>query len=152
MKLVIWVAILAAVTGCAFVADDEIKTTIECADCREAQVSRVFDGDTVIIPNDRVVRMYGINAPEGDQECASGAKKRLQELAGDAVLLEDGPSLTDELGRKSAYLFTQGGASIDEVLIREGLANASGREGQYRAQLSITEKEARTRGDGCLWR
>jgi endonuclease YncB( thermonuclease family) len=151
MKIFIWIVVLAAITGCAFVADDEVKTTIRCADCLEAEVSRVFDGDTVIIANDRVVRMYGVNAPEGEQPCTPEATERLRELAGSTIRLEDGPSLTDDLGRRLAYLYTESGASIDEILVREGLANASGRQGQHRAMLSSLEKEAKTRNAGCLW-
>ena len=152
MKIVIWVVILAAITGCAFVASDDDETTLQCADCPESEVIRVFDGDTVIITNDRVVRMYGIDAPEGEEACASEARIRLRELAGETIRMENAPSLTDELGRRSAYLFTKDGASIDEIMIVEGLATASGGEGQHRSQLSIFQKEAQTRGDGCLWR
>ncbi|MDA1128604.1 MAG: thermonuclease family protein [Chloroflexi bacterium] len=151
MKIIIWVALLAAISGCAFVASDDVETTLQCAECSESQVSRVFDGDTVIITNDRVVRIYGIDAPEGDEPCTSEATTRLKELAGETIRLENAPSLTDELGRRSAYLYTRDGTSIDEIMIVEGLATASGREGQHRRQLSILQKEARTRGDGCLW-
>lgn len=150
MKLLV-VGVLLALTACAFIPEDAVETTLQCDDCREAQVELVFDGDTVIITGDRVVRLFGVDAPELGQRCASEATKRLRELAGDTIRLEDGPRLTDEFGRMTAYVYTVDGVSVDEILVREGLAIASTGAGQHRNILVNLEKEARTRETGCLW-
>lgn len=145
------IGVFLVLTACAFVRDDTIKTALWCDDCREAQVTGVFDGDTVITAGDRVVRLFGVDAPEGDERCAKEATERLRELAGGMIRLEDGPWPTDELGRRTAYLYTVDGASVDELLIREGLATASTKGGQHKNYLVNLEKEARTTDVGCLW-
>lgn len=150
MKLLV-ISVFLALTACAFIEGEAVETTLRCADCREVQVNLVFDGDTVITTSDRVTRLFGVDAPERGQRCASEATKRLRELAGETIRLENGPRLTDEYGRMTAYVYTLDGASVDEILIREGLATASTRDGQHRDHLVILEKEARTRDTGCLW-
>ena len=47
-----------------------------------------------------------------------------------------------------AYVYTQNGISIDEVLIREGLATAWTRDGQHRDYLVGLEREAQDNGQG----
>ncbi len=49
------------------------------------------------------------------------------------------------------YVYTSEGESIDEILIREGLALAWTRDGQHRDVLVAAEEEARRKGRGCLW-
>ena len=151
MKIVLLITVLAAMTACAFIGGDDEETTLQCANCRDAEVERVFDGDTLITTSDRVIRLYGVDAPEGEERCASKAAERLRELAGGTIRLEDGPSRTDELGRTTAYVYTQDGASVDEILIREGLATASTGAGQHRGFLANLELEAKTKDAGCLW-
>ena len=58
---------------------------------------------------------------------------------------------TDQFGRILAYIYTEDGTSIDEALIREGLATAWTRDGQHRDYLVGLEKEARRQEAGCLW-
>ena len=50
-----------------------------------------------------------------------------------------------------AYVYTQDGISIDEVLIREGLATAWTREGQHRDYLVGLERDAKIQAVGCLY-
>lgn len=90
-------------------------------------------------------------SPERGQRCATEATERLRELAGDAVRLEDGPRLIGPYGRRLAYVYTHDGASIDEVLIAEGLAAAWTRDGQLRDMLVGLEREAQKQRMGCLW-
>ena len=146
MRLCFLSVILALAACTATVAE----TTLRCADCPEAQVVRIIDGDTLDTSKGRV-RLFGVDAPERGQRCATEATERLRELAGDEVRLEDGPRLTDPFGRTLAYVYTENGASIDEALIREGLATAWTRDGQHRDYLVGLEREAQRKGAGCLW-
>ncbi|MBC8279565.1 MAG: thermonuclease family protein [Chloroflexi bacterium] len=117
----------------------------------KVEVNRVIDGDTLDTSRGRV-RLFGVHTPERGERCASEATDRLRSLAGDSVRLEDGPRLADQFGRILAYAYsTEGGASIDETLIREGLATAWTEDGQYRDLLVNLEREARIHGTGCLW-
>ena len=146
------IGVFLALSACTGIGGDAVETTLRCADCPEVQIDLVFDGDTVITTGDRVVRLFGVDAPERGQRCASEATKRLRKLSGGTIRLEDGPRLTDQYGRRLAYVYTKDGASIDEVLIREGLATAWTRDGQHRDHLVELEREARMKDVGCLWR
>ena len=54
-------------------------------------------------------------------------------------------------GASLYYVYTDQGESIDEMLVREGLAEAWTRDGQHRDVLVAAEKGARRDGRGCLW-
>ena len=56
--------------------------------------------------------------------------------------------LTNQFGRILAYVYTANGASIDEALIREGVATAWTRDGQHRGYLVGLEREARRKDAG----
>ena len=126
-------------------------TVITCLDCEAHSVDRVIDGDTLDLADGTRVRVYGIDTPERGERCFSEATDRLRQLAGDTVRLEDGPRLTDDFGRRLAYLYTANGFSIDVLLIGEGLAEAWTRDGQHRDVLVGLEDSARANGAGCLW-
>ena len=49
------------------------------------------------------------------------------------------------------YCDTEDGLTIDEILIREGLATAWTRDDRHKKRLMAVEGEARRDGDGCLW-
>ena len=83
--------------------------------------------------------------------CYKEAKERLRALAGNRVRIEPGPRAQDRGGRLLLYVYTEAGISIDETLIREGLAVAWTRDGQHRDLLVALAKEAQTTGTGCLW-
>ena len=122
MRLVL-IPLLAAIVACTSIANDAGETSLRCTDCTDETVIRVIDGDTLDTTRGRV-RLFGVDTPERGERCASEATDRLQELAGDSVRLEDGPRQTDQFGRLLAYVYTKDGVSIDETLIREGLATA----------------------------
>jgi micrococcal nuclease len=110
----------------------------------------VIDGDTLDTAAGRI-RLYGINAPERGTECAPEATARFQELAEDGIRIERGPRWVDSYGRGLAYLYTEGGQSVDETLIREGLAQAWEGDGQHRDVLMAAERNAQQQSTGCLW-
>ena len=142
--------VLFTILGVVACAGSNEAPLLRCADCAETLVIQVIDGDTLDTARGRV-RLFGVDAPERGERCASEATDRLKELAGDSVRLEDGPRATDSFDRILAYVYTAGGASIDEALIREGLATAWTQDGQHRDYLVGLEKEARRQEAGCLW-
>ena len=127
-----------------------IEATLRCEDCFEVQVDRVIDGDTLDTPRG-VIRLYGVDTPERGQRCASKATERLRDLADDTIRIQVGPRTTDQYGRMLAYVYTEDGISIDEALIREGLATAWTRDGQHRDHLVRVENDARRKYAGCMW-
>ena len=126
------------------------STDLRCPDCDTIPVTRVIDGDT-FVSGDTRVRLYGMDTPEIGERCANEATDRLKDLAGSTVRVEQGPRTTDQYGRTLAYLYTKSGVSIDEALVKEGLAVAWTRDGQHRAYLMELEQETKRSGTGCLW-
>ena len=65
--------------------------------------------------------------------------------------IEAGPRAKDPGGRLLYYVYTEAGNSIDEILVRQGLARAWTRDGQHRYLLLGLERQARRESSGCLW-
>ena len=146
MKLVL-IAILASIATCSAPVED---TLLRCDDCNEVRVDKVIDGDTLDSPSGRG-RLFGVDTPERGQPCAAEATNRLSELAGSSVRVEDGPRLSDKFGRRLAYVYTESGSSIDEILVREGLGTAWSEDGQHQDLLVGLERSIRDAESGCLW-
>ena len=140
------IGLVAAIAACTSIEE----TNLLCVDCIETSVIRVIDGDSLDTGRG-LVRLFGVDTPERGQRCYSKAKDRLQRLAGNSIRLEPGPRATDQYGRLLAYTYTKDGLSIDEILVREGLASAWTKDGQHREYLVSLEQEARRNKSGCLW-
>jgi endonuclease YncB( thermonuclease family) len=148
--LVIGLLSIAAALSCVAPSYSTAPTTISCADCPLIPVEQVIDGDTFDSAYGRI-NLYGVDAPERGEQCFSEATDRLRELAGDGVRVELGPRKMDSFGRVLAYVFTKAGNSVDETLVRDGLAWALTNDGQHYDSLVAAARGAR-RGDvGCLW-
>ena len=126
------------------------STVICCADCMAIDVDRIIDGDTFQSANARI-RLFGVDTPERGEPCFTEATKRFKELAGGTVRVERGPRAKDRYGRILFYVYTNEGESIDETLVREGLALAWTRDGQHKDGLVAAEEGAKRDGVGCLW-
>lgn len=92
-------------------------------------VRHVLDGDTVILADERQIRLIGINTPElgkdgqPDQPLAAAARDRLRDLAqGKQVRLVFEDESRDRYGRWLAHLDFDDGTSAEDILIKEGLA------------------------------
>ena len=75
----------------------------------------------------------------------------MRQLAGSTVRVESGPRTRDSGGRLLYYIYTTRGNSIDEILVREGLARAWSRDGQHRDALVRLQQSAQASKSGCLW-
>ena len=128
----------------------EYATSLKCPNCPTLTVSRIIDGDTFESPAGKV-RLFGVDTPERGERCFRQATGGLRLLAGAAVRVESGPRARDPGGRLLYYVYTMGGNSIGEILVREGLARAWTRDGQHRDTLVRLERRAQRSGSGCLW-
>jgi endonuclease YncB( thermonuclease family) len=121
----------------------------------DAIVTRVIDGSTLDahINGQRVAIGYlGVQTAPANEPCGQLALERNRELAGTQVLLMSDPLYDfDEIGRRLYYAFTLEGISIDETLVREGLAHAVRTDGVEGSTLSAAEAEAAAAGRGCIW-
>ena len=95
-----------------------------------ATVKRVIDGDTVILADDRHIRLIGINTPEishDDRASQPGAYQAYNYLNSllhtqKTVNLHYDQERTDHYGRTLAHLFLQDGTNIQSLLLTRGLA------------------------------
>ncbi len=126
------------------------------------KVTRVIDGDTIVLENGTVVRYIGIDAPElsdteSKSDClAKEARERNKQLVlSKEVRLESGPQKTDKYDRTLAYVWVQN-IDANAVLIKEGFAyaynfkNAHPREDEF-AELQEEAKNAKAGiwGESC---
>lgn len=110
----------------------------------EAMVTKVIDGDTIIVEGGYNVRLLGIDADEAGYPFYEAAKKRLEELVlNKTVRLEKDQTDIDQYKRYLRYVF------VDDInvcleLVKEGLAIARFYEPdvKYKNEIIFAEKEA----------
>lgn len=154
LSIVVSTVFFAAVAALIFflLQDDEADAAqLNCEDCSLVSVVRVIDGDTLDTGAGRI-RLYGIDAPERGEDCFDEATDELKRLASSRVRTERGARLTDPFDRNLRYLYTEAGASIDELLVSKGLAVAWTQDGQHRDHLMGMQGTAMQQRTGCLWR
>ena len=120
-----------------------------------AQVTRVIDGDTIIIEGNNRVRYIGIDTPEIYPEMEDYGTKAWQanrRLVEDReVRLEKDTSETDKYGRLLRYVYVDD-TFVNAELVRLGLARAEAYppDTRYQDYLEQMETEARQAGRG-MW-
>ena len=94
-------------------------------------IKSIIDGDTVILADDRHIRLIGINTPEINHDniklSDTGALKAKAELVNllknqKSVHLVYGKERFDRHGRTLAHLYLKNGLNIQAVLLKQGLA------------------------------
>ena len=145
-----------------------------------AEVRHVIDGDTLVLANGKHVRLIGINAPEVGHSCQPRPATRGavtssrfgkdctptpdQPLARDAraqltnlvrrrqVTLSFEHERQDRYGRLLAHVLLADGQSVEEILLRQGLAwvVAIPPNVEQLNRLQAAEQEARARQTG-IW-
>jgi micrococcal nuclease len=118
-----------------------------------ATVTRVIDGDTIIIEGGYHVRYIGIDAPESDEFYYLEAKQLNEGLvAGKNVRLERDISDKDSYGRLLRYVYV-GDDFVNAEMVRQGCAWAIAYppDVKYQVYLEAMEKEARQSKRG-VWR
>ena len=163
-------SLLALLAWALFDAADLVGAgpSAHAAESREAepvnrQVTRVVDGDTIVLsPNDKV-RLIGVDTPETVHpkktvECYGKEAKEFTRstVAGQKIrlVLDDantGRRHKDRYGRTLGYVYLQDGMMLNAELVRRGFAHAYTRfPFRYLVEFRRLEQEARGRGVG-LW-
>jgi len=120
-----------------------------------AAVTRVIDGDTIIIDTGHTVRYIGIDTPEVHpklEACGMEAwQANSQLVVGKEVRLERDISKTDKYGRLLRYVYVDD-IFVNAELVRQGLAEAKAYppDTKYQDYLEELEAEARQEGKG-IW-
>jgi len=119
-------------------------------------VSKVIDGDTVVI-NGESVRLLGIDADERGYECYKQAKERLEEFVlNKEVKSEKDGENKDQYERYLRYLFVENKGeeiNINLKLVEGGLAIARfyPDNKKYKIEILNAENNARKNKIGCKW-
>jgi endonuclease YncB( thermonuclease family) len=116
------------------------------------RVTRVYDGDTVLLEDGRKVRYLGINAPEYQEPFYLKAKRLNESLVlGREIRLESDQERTDSYGRVLAHVYA-GHEMVNARLVQEGLAHAFfiGPNRKHHALLLRLQAEAQQRKVG-MW-
>ena len=118
-----------AVAGLAFAAVWALgffeSGGLRCPDCESVSVSRIIDGDTLVVTGIGRVRLYGIDAPEVGERCSGDATEELRRLAGGRVRVEEGPRLIDPFGRGLRCISRAGGQSTRRARSGGGVGGRS---------------------------
>lgn len=137
---------------------EAIQTEIEIKEEELFLVTRVIDGDTIEIESGDKVRYIGIDTPETKHPSkpvgcyGKEAEVKNKDLVeGKKVKLEKDISETDKYGRLLRYIYLDG-VMINELLVKEGYAQASSYppDIKYQDKFNDAEKKAREEERG-LW-
>lgn len=131
---------------------------VTSAQAETARVAYVIDGDTVILEDERHIRLLAINTPEveGKRSAEPGgeaAKRWLkQRIEGQSVRLISEQQKRDKYGRWLFYLFDAEGQLLNEALLNNGLAVLSVHPPnfKYLSRLESAQQYAETQKRG-IW-
>jgi len=121
------------------------------ADGAELRVTRVLDGDTVVLADGREVRYLGVNAPEAEEPFSAKARELNRRLVeGKVVRVVPGRVRRDRYGRILAYVYI-GEQFINAEILRAGFAHLFFFEpGSEETTLTVAEDSARSARRG-IW-
>jgi micrococcal nuclease len=115
-------------------------------------VTKIIDGDTIVVSGGETVRLLGMDTDERGYPCYTSAKKRLENLAlGKEVTLERGEENKDQYGRLLRYIFLENN-NVNVQLVREGMAIARLENNKlYAQEIKDAEAYAIQNKIGCKW-
>jgi len=135
-------------------SEEELSSTpTQCLAPSEAIVTKIIDGDTVVVEGGFHVRLLGIDADESGFPCYEKAKTRLEDLIlNKEVRLEKDVSDVDQYDRCLRYVFLED-ENISLQLVEEGLAIVRfySPDVKYQNEITQVEKEAIDGKVGCKW-
>ncbi len=156
-KIVIAVIVGALIIGAAVYFSSGRKASsdgsIECLAPEKVLVTKIIDGDTVVVEGGYHVRLLGIDADESGSPCYDKAKERLEELVlNKEVRLEKDKTDVDQYDRCLRYIFLDE-RNINLQLVKEGFAIARfyPPDLRYKEEITEAEKEAIDEKIGCKW-
>lgn len=130
------------------------KVATKCNASDKTMVTKVIDGDTVIVEGGAHIRLLGIDADEKGYPCYDGAKQRLENLVlNKEITLEKDTTDVDQYGRCLRTIFLQD-KNIDLQLVKEGLVVARFYEPdiKHKEEIALAEAEAIKNNTGCKWK
>ncbi len=118
-----------------------------------AIVTKVIDGDTVIVQGGYSVRLLGIDSDEKNYPCFEPARVELENLVlGKDVRLEKDQEDKDIYGRFLRYVFLSD-QNVNLEMVKSGMAVARfyPENQKYKAEITAAEQFAIDNKSGCKW-
>jgi endonuclease YncB( thermonuclease family) len=131
----------------------ERKENNNCPFGKEVLVTKVIDGDTVIVEGGYTVRLLSIDADEKEYPCYETAKKKLEALVlNKKIKLEKEKQETDQYGRCLGHLILDK-KNINLEMVKEGEAVCRfySPNIKYKDKCQEMEKAAIKEKRGCKW-
>ena len=118
----------------------------------EKIITKIIDGDTVVVQGGETIRLLGIDCDERGKSCYNDAKKYLEEnFLGKLAVLESDVEDKDIYGRSLRYLFVDE-VNINEDLVKGGYCVARFQEDiKYKKEIIKAEELAILNKVGCKW-
>ncbi|MBI5416733.1 thermonuclease family protein [Candidatus Poribacteria bacterium] len=155
-KKFVYISFICIILAFSCSSNSKQKTTGEPEVSSFAIVTRVVDGDTIVLSDSRTIRYIGMDTPEffisSQTIAAEKASKENENLVlNKSVRLEYDSMLKDKYGRTLAYVFVDN-IMVNKELIRRGYALVYTflPNNKYYKELADAEKEARFSKSG-LW-
>ncbi|MAG07291.1 hypothetical protein CMI46_00550 [Candidatus Pacearchaeota archaeon] len=115
-------------------------------------VTKIIDGDTIIIQGGEKVRLLGVDCDERGKSCYKSAKDWIGDLLiGKEVFVEEDIEDKDRYGRSLRYIFLDG-KNVNILLVEEGFCVARfERDTKYKEEIVAAEEFAIKNKIGCKW-
>lgn len=128
------------------------QVTSELNTREEKIVTKIIDGDTIIIEGGEHVRLLGMDCDEKGKKCYTKAKDEIEKLLlGKEVILEREGDDLDKYGRKLRYIFLDG-ENVNEKMVSNGFCVARfDQNSKYQTKIIEAEQEAIQNSIGCKW-
>jgi len=121
-------------------------------DSEEKIVTKIIDGDTIVVEGGETVRLLGVDCDERGKECYGAAKEYIEKtLLGKTVILEKDSEDKDQYGRSLRHVFVNG-KNFEVELVSKGYCVARFVEDiKYKKDIQEAEQFAINNKVGCKW-
>ena len=119
----------------------------------ERIVTKVIDGDTIVVEGGDRIRLLDIDTPEKGEKCYKEAKGRLAELVdGKKIKIQRRGEDKDRYDRLLRYVFYNDN-NVNILLVKEGLANLYFYDKNTPYMKELLEAELHAKEDAlCVWK
>ena len=126
--------------------------TTSAVTTQDVLVTKVIDGDTLVVEGGDHVRLLGMDTDEKGYPCWAVAKDELERLVlNKRVLLETDKEDKDQYGRLLRWVWLND-TLVDFELVKDGLAVARFYgNSKYQEEIKAAEQEAIANHVGCKW-
>jgi len=116
-------------------------------------VTKIMDGNTILVEGGQQVKLLGIMADQEGEPCYNETKQKLQDLAlGKTATMVKDINDKDQFGNLLRYIKI-GDTNINVELVKEGLVSLKIDDNVtiYKNDLIFAEQYAKSKSTGCKW-